>query len=109
MARPAAGVTVENANHIHFMADGAAIYTLSAQGPSSEMKNNYIHDYAQSIWADFQIAGIYLNEGTTGYTVSDNMFVNATSAIFQNHTETNILYNSNSFSQQTVDDAGLEP
>jgi hypothetical protein len=93
----------------HIMADGAAIYTLSNQGPASEIQYNYLHDFAQSQWADFQIGGIYLDEGTTGYTVAHNVFVNATNAIFQNQTGTNTLLDNTGTSQDTISAAGIEP
>jgi hypothetical protein len=90
------------------MADGAAIYTLSNQGPASELQNNYIHDYAQSRWADFQIAVIYLDEGTAGYTVAHNVFLNAPTAIFQNRTGMNTLTDNGGASPATISAAGIE-
>ncbi|HVK22147.1 MAG TPA: discoidin domain-containing protein [Actinokineospora sp.] len=59
-------------NHVHhFMSaghDGGAVYTLGAQ-PNSVERDNY---YAQS--SDWGTAnGIYLDNGTQGYTVSSNV------------------------------------
>jgi hypothetical protein len=103
-------INYNNVHHIErLLADGAAIYTLSNQGPTSEMQYNYIHDYSQSQWADFQIAGLYLDEGTAGYTVAHNVFVNATSAIFQDRTGTSTLTDNGGSSQSTISAAGIEP
>ena len=55
-----------NYNNVHhvtqIMADGAALYTLSNQRPSSLMQYNYLHDYTTSQWADYGDNGIYLDE-----------------------------------------------
>ena len=84
-----------NYNHIHdiglVLADGSAIYTLSNQGPASEMQYNYTHDYTQTQWADYQMPGLYLDEGTTGYTVAHNVQVNTPGWIAQNVNGTNTL------------------
>ncbi len=102
-----------NYNNVHgvaqILADGAAIYVLSNQAPASQMEFNYLHDFSQSQWADYQIGGLYLDQGTTGYTVANNVFVNAPSSIFQNQTGANTLTNNNGSSPTTVSGAGLEP
>ncbi len=46
--------------------DGGGIYTLGAQ-PSSVVKENYIRAYVQDI------AGIYHDEGSSGFTTTDNV------------------------------------
>jgi hypothetical protein len=47
-------------NNVHnvanILADGAAIYVMSNQGPASQMEYNYLHDFSQSKWADYQMA-----------------------------------------------------
>jgi hypothetical protein len=99
-----------NVHHIaNVLADGAAIYTLSNQSPNSEMQYNYIHDFSQSQWADYQIGGLYLDEGTTGYAVAHNVFVNAPTSIFQNKTGANTLTGNGGSSQTTISAAGIEP
>ncbi len=101
-----------NSNNVHnianILADGAAIYTLSNQTPTSEMQDNYVHDFSQSPWADYQIGGLYLDEGTTGYTVAHNVFANAPTSIFQNKTGTNTLTDNGGSSQTTISAAGIE-
>lgn len=102
-------INYNNVHHIaNILADGAAVYTLSNQSPSSEMQYNYAHDFKQAEWADYQIGGLYLDEGTTGYTVAHNVFANAPTAIFQNHTGTNTLTDNGGSSQTTISGAGIE-
>jgi len=102
-----------NYNNVHnianILADGAAIYTLSNQGPASQMQYNYVHDFSQSPWADYQIGGLYLDEGTTGYTVAHNVFANAPTSIFQNRTGTNTLSDNSGTLASTISAAGIEP
>jgi hypothetical protein len=96
-------------NAVNILADGAAIYVMSNQGPASQMEYNYSHDFSQSQWADYQIGGLYLDQGTTGYTVSNNVFSNAPTSIFQNETGANDVTNNGGTSQTTMSSAGLEP
>ena len=103
-------INYNNVHHIaNILADGAAIYTLSNQSPSSEMQYNYVHDFSQSQWADYQIGGLYLDEGTTGYTVAHNVFANAPTSIFQNKTGANTLTDNGGSSPGTISGAGIEP
>ena len=101
-----------NYNDIHnvmtTLADGAAIYTLSNQGPASEMQYNYAHDFTQSKWADYPGPGLYLDEGTTGYTVAHNVLVNAPDWISQNQTGSNTLIDNSGSSPTTILAAGIE-
>lgn len=113
MATNAMSNNVVNYNNVHhianILADGSAIYTLSNQGPASQMEYNYVHDFSQSTWADYQIGGLYLDEGTTGYTVAHNAFANAPTSIFQNKNGTNtVTDNPASMSQSVIASAGLE-
>ena len=49
-------------NVVQVLADGASIYTLSNQQPTSSMLYNYIHDYQTSTWADYGDNGLYVDE-----------------------------------------------
>ncbi len=73
--------TINAANHIRYndisrhqtrMADGGAVYTLGAQ-PGSTIIGNYVHDVRR-----VYVGGIYLDEGTSGYTVTGNVVADAT-------------------------------
>ncbi len=63
-------------NEIHHvtevLCDAGGIYTLSKQ-PDSEMWGNYIHDITLPSWADYGTSGIYLDEGTDGYYITQNV------------------------------------
>lgn len=73
------------------------------------MEYNYVHDFTQAQWADYQIGGLYLDEGTTGYTVAHNAFANAPTSILQNKNGANTLTdNPASSSQSVIAAAGIE-
>jgi uncharacterized membrane protein YgcG len=101
-----------NYNNIHdvvkTLADGGAIYTLSNQGSGSEMEYNYIHDFQKSQWADYGDHGLYLDEQTSGYTVSHNVLVNCP-AISTNHPGTNTMSDNAGTLASTISAAGIEP
>ncbi len=67
-------------NEIHHvttvLCDAGGIYTLSEQ-PSSEMAENYIHDIKLMPWADYGTCGVYLDEGTGGYIITENVLERA--------------------------------
>ena len=69
-------------NEVHHtsrvLCDAGGIYTLSLQ-PDSVMSGNYIHDITLPAWADYDTAGIYMDEQTAGYTVENNVIENAKS------------------------------
>ena len=69
-------------NEVHHtsqvLCDAGGIYTLSVQ-PDSVMSGNYIHDITLPSWADYDTAGIYMDEQTAGYTVKNNVIENAKS------------------------------
>jgi hypothetical protein len=97
---------------VHILADGASIYTLSNQGPASEMLYNYIHDYQTSQWADYADNGLYLDEQTAGYTVEHNVMRNAPTNVAQNQNGTDTVTDNGanpSMVSSTVMNAGLEP
>ncbi|MGD0837312.1 MAG: right-handed parallel beta-helix repeat-containing protein [Polyangia bacterium] len=108
-------------NNIHdiakVLADGASIYTLSNQLPASQMEYNYVHDYGTSQWADYGDNGLYLDEGTRGYTVAHNVMVNAPTNIVQNGNDkldpcqlsgSNATSDNSGTSQTTIAAAGIE-
>lgn len=106
-------INYNNVHHIgKILADGSAIYTLSNQAPGSEMQYNYVHDFAQSQWADYQMPAMYLDEGTTGYTVAHNVMINTPGWIAQNRTGQNTVTDNGdkpSGAATTMATAGIEP
>jgi hypothetical protein len=101
-----------NWNEIHHIAqllsDGAAIYTLSNQGTGSEIKYNYSHDISASKWADYWTCPIYLDEGSSGFTVSDNVAVNAPKGTACNQCGTNTTMNNDGNNPDVIAKAGIE-
>jgi hypothetical protein len=101
-----------NYNNIHnisnILADGSAIYTLSNQGTGSQIEYNYIHDFSQATWADYQIGGLYLDEQTSGYTVSNNVSVNAPTSILQNKNGSNSVSALLTSGSSIISAAGIE-
>jgi hypothetical protein len=101
-----------NYNNIHnvvkTLADGGGIYTLSNQGSGSEMEYNYLHDFQKSQWADYGDHGLYLDEQTSGYTISHNVLVNCP-AISTNHPGTNTMSDNAGTLASTISAAGIEP
>jgi hypothetical protein len=101
-----------NYNDVHdivkILADGGGIYTLSNQGSGSQMEYNYIHDFQKSQWADYGDHGLYLDEQTSGYTVSHNVLVNCP-AISTNHPGTNTMSDNAGTLASTISGAGIEP
>jgi hypothetical protein len=100
-----------NYNDIHdivkILADGGGIYTLSNQGSGSQMEYNYIHDFQKSQWADYGDHGLYLDEQTSGYTVSHNVLANCP-AISTNHPGTNTMSDNAGSLASTISGAGIE-
>lgn len=102
-----------NWNEIHHIArllcDSGPIYTLSNQGTGSEIQHNYIHDNGTSKWADYWNVPIYLDEGSSGFTVKENVFKNSPSGVGQNQAGQNNLQQSNNYySDDVVNNAGIE-
>ncbi|WP_394917069.1 Ig-like domain-containing protein [uncultured Robinsoniella sp.] len=54
------------------LCDAGGIYTLSKQ-TNSEMSENYIYDIMLPEWADYGTNGIYCDEETSGFKISDNV------------------------------------
>lgn len=102
-----------NWNEIHHIArllcDSGPIYTLSNQGTGSEIQHNYIHDNGTSKWADYWNVPIYLDEGSSGFTVKENVFKNSPSGVGQNQAGQNTLQqDGNYYSDNVVNNAGIE-
>ena len=101
-----------NYNNIHnisnILADGSAVYTLSNQGTGSQIEYNYIHDFSQATWADYQIGGLYLDEQTSGYTVANNVSVNAPTSILQNKNGSNSVSPLATSGSSIISAAGIE-
>jgi hypothetical protein len=105
-----------NYNHIHhvasMLAGGAGIGTLSNQGPASEIQYNYLHDIAQSQWHDYAVQGLFLDEGTSGYTVAHNLMVNTPGSLIAQNAGANTVTDNGanpSGAEDTLASAGIEP
>jgi hypothetical protein len=72
------------------------------------MEYNYIHDFQKSQWADYGDHGLYLDEQTSGYTVSHNVLVNCP-AISTNHPGTDTMTDNAGTLASTISAAGIEP
>lgn len=74
-----------NWNYIHhvsqLLCDCGAIYTLSNQGSGGEIQYNYTKDITGSEWADYWLCPIYLDEGSSGFTIGYNVAENAPGGI----------------------------
>ena len=77
------------------------------------MAYNYLHDFGVSQWADYPVESIFLDDGTSGYTVDHNVIVNAPESVLvsvkagTNATDDNSATASNA--QDTMATAGIEP
>ena len=105
-----------NDNEIHdvanVLAGGAGISTISNQGPASEIQYNYFHDFGQSQWADYSAEGLFLDEGTTGYTVAHNLMVNTPGSLISQSAGSNMVTDngaSPASAEDTMASAGIEP
>lgn len=103
-----------DSNNVHHYAlvlgDAGGIYTLSNQSPNSTMNYNYLHDYFPVAWADNGINGIYLDEQTSGYNITGNVFVNAVGdqTVHRNQAPNNTESNNSGTSPTTIANAGIE-
>lgn len=100
-----------NWNNIHHVArllcDSGPIYTLSNQGESGEIQHNYLHDISQSKWSDYWVLPIYLDEGTSGFTIKENVYKDAPAGVGQNQAGSNTLQQDGSYySADVVNNAG---
>lgn len=74
-------------NNIHdvmkLLNDGGAVYTISYQ-PGTIIEKNWIHNIERSVWAHvYPIAGVYLDNGSSGITVRDNVLQGSTATRVQ--------------------------
>jgi len=101
-----------NWNHIHhvaqLLADAGPIYTLSNQGSGSQIQYNYMHDISASQWADYWLCAIYLDEGSSGFDVSHNVFKNAPSGVACNSCGTYTQSDNAGTAASTISGAGIE-
>lgn len=104
-------------NNIHHVMqlhdDGGAIYTLSLQ-PGTRIKENWMHDFGRSEWADnFPVNGIFLDNNSGYIRVQDNVFsdLDTVDRIKEQcagnaTTRDNILDNNNSQNTEIKENAG---
>ena len=101
-----------NRNEIHHVAqllsDGGAIYTLSNQGTGSEIMYNYSHDISASKWSDYWTCPIYLDEGSSGFTVAHNVAVNAPKGTACNQCGTNTTTDNDGNNSEVIANAGIQ-
>ena len=80
-------------NVMNLLADGAGIYTLSKQ-PGTSIAENYIFNIVRSPWAgEHNISGIYLDEGSSLITLTNNLLENVPVGIFFHRAEYNTVIN----------------
>jgi hypothetical protein len=79
-------VTVEH-NHIHHVMqklfDGGAIYTKDGVAPGSTILGNLIHDVGHGDW---MCNGLFLDDGSYGFHIADNMILRVVAPIRFNNT-----------------------
>lgn len=101
-----------NKNNIHHIArllcDSGPIYTLSNQGTGSEIKENYLHDISLSKWSDYWILPIYLDEGSSGFTVENNSYKDAPSGVGRNQPGQFTERNNSGYNASVAAAAGLQ-
>ena len=101
-----------NKNNIHhisrLLCDSGPIYTLSNQGTGSEIKENYLHDYGASKWSDYWVLPIYLDEGSSGFTVENNSYRNAPSGVGRNQAGQFTERNNGGYIESVAAAAGLQ-
>ena len=101
-----------NKNNIHhisrLLCDSGPIYTLSNQGTGSEIKENYLHDYSASKWSDYWVLPIYLDEGSSGFTVENNSYRNAPSGVGRNQAGQFTERNNGGYIESVAAAAGLQ-
>jgi len=80
-------------NVMNLLADGAGIYTLSKQ-PGTTIIENYIFNIARSTSAgDFVLVGIYLDEGSSLITLTNNLLENIPIGVNLHRAEYNTVIN----------------
>ena len=80
-------------NVMRLLSDGGGIYTLSKQ-PGTIIAENYIFDIVRSEWAgEFPISAIYLDEGSSLITLTNNVIENVPVGIDLHEAEYNTVIN----------------
>ncbi len=101
-----------NWNRIHhvaqLLADCGPIYTLSNQGSKGEIQFNYISDISASKYADYWVLPIYLDEGSSGFDVSHNVYSRAPGGVACNQCGTYTKDDNDGQSSFVKDNAGIE-
>lgn len=102
-----------NWNNIHhisrLLCDSGPIYTLSNQGESGEIQYNYMHDYSASKWSDYWVLPIYLDEGSSGFTIRENVYKNSPDGVGQNQAGQNTINQAGGYyNANTVANAGIQ-
>lgn len=96
---------------VKLMSDGAGIYTLSWQ-PNSQIVNNYIHDIGYNpATQPAPVCAIFLDEGSEGFTVKDNVLeqmASGTRRIFRNANSNPVTDNQKRLADVVLK-AGIEP
>jgi hypothetical protein len=106
---------------MRLMTDGGGIYHVSAS-PGTRIMGNYVHDLRLSPWPARRVfGGIFLDMGTKGVTVADNVILNfqtdsskgphdLTIPIASNaKKEHNVIRNNEGRSSKVISEAGLQP
>lgn len=109
--------TAMNNNHINWnrihhvsqlLADCGPIYTLSNQGEGGEIKNNYISDISASSFADYWVLPIYLDEGSSGFEVANNVYDRAPDGNAANAAGYNNCHDNNGHDSNVIQNAGIQ-
>lgn len=102
-------------NHIHhvarLLADGGGIYTLSRQ-PGSVIRENYIHHIIKSEWAvGSDVNGVFMDEGTDGYTCEHNIIQHTPAGAFRFHRTGTLVFKNEGITSdpKVMKNAGLTP
>ncbi len=100
-------------NHIHhvanLLADGGGIYTLSRQ-PGSVIRENYIHHIIKSEWAvGSDVNGVFMDEGTDGYTCEHNIIQHTPAGAFRFHRTGTLVFKNEGITSDAavMENAGL--
>ncbi len=101
-----------NWNRIHhvsqLLADCGPIYTLSNQGSKGEIQYNYISDISASKYADYWVLPIYLDEGSSGFDVSHNVYNRAPNGVACNQCGSYTQSDNDGHSSFVMENAGIE-
>lgn len=105
-------------NVVKLLCDGGGIYTLSNQGPASTIEHNYIDSTTRSVWATtthtwtYPVASIYLDQGSSGFTIDGNCVANNIPKWRVNFNATeayNTLGTNPAYDTAIMNNAGIQP